>query len=171
MRSGPSSDARMGSDGKACTASVWIVTGKPADRIRRVTSPIGWITPVSLFAVITDTIAVRSVTADTTSPGSTLPEESTGTMTISCPRRPRNRADSRTAACSTAVVTTPPLRARAAPTTARLSDSVPPPVNTISSGRAAPIAAAILSRASSIAFFAMRAAAWIPDGFPNRSEW
>ena len=70
----------------------------------------------------------------------------------------RKRTELSTASCSTAEVTTP-LRfppARAAPFTARLSDSVPPPVNTISRGRH-PSSAATFSRASSNAFLAARA--------------
>ncbi len=77
--------------------------------------------------------------------------------------------------CSKAVVTTPSPRpaswaARAAPFTARLSASVPPPVRTISDG-SAPSATAICSRASSSAVLAARAAACAPDAFPNISDW
>ena len=73
--------------------------------------------------------------------------------------------------CSTALTTTPsrPSAARAAPSTARLSASVPPPVNTTSPG-SAPRADATTSRAPSSAVLAARAAPWMPDGFAKHSE-
>ena len=49
---------------------------------------------------------------------------------------------------------------------ARLLDSVPPEVNTISSG-CAPISAATCSRAVSTAAFAARPNGWSLDGFPK----
>ena len=51
---------------------------------------------------------------------------------------------------------------------ARLSASVPPPVNTTSLGLH-PSASATTSRASSIACFARRDTACDPDGLPKRS--
>ena len=51
---------------------------------------------------------------------------------------------------------------------ARLSASVPPPVNTIPPG-STPRQAAATSRASSMAARAARATACEPDGLPNRS--
>ncbi len=56
----------------------------------------------------------------------------------------------------------------AAPSTARLSASVPPPVNTTSPGPA-PSTSASTSRASSSTRRAARAAAWEPDGLPGSS--
>jgi len=57
----------------------------------------------------------------------------------------------------------------AAPFTARLSASLPLPVNTTSSGRA-PTNSATCSRASSSAVFAARDAPCAPDGLPGCSE-
>ena len=80
-----------------------------------------------------------------------------------------------TAWCSMAAHTSPPGSSRPedpdshAPVTARLSASVPPPVNT-TSPRSAPSRLAIWSRASSMATRARRDSAWPPDGLPNRPE-
>ena len=78
---------------------------------------------------------------------------------------------SRTASCSVATVTTPRrgMLLSEAPFKARLSDSVPPDVNTISRGPA-PMATAILSLASSRAFLARLDTSWTPDELPNTSS-
>ena len=73
------------------------------------------------------------------------------------------------AGCSTAEVTTCRRAAgmvAAVPRMARLLDSVPPEVNTISSGWA-PIRAATCSRAVSTAAFAARPKGWSLDGLPK----
>jgi hypothetical protein len=67
-----------------------------------------------------------------------------------------------------ALHSTGPGRAACTPRTARLSASVPPPVNTTSPGRH-PTVAATASRASSTTWRAARATRWAPDGFPKRS--
>ncbi len=95
-------------------------------------------------------------------PGETNPEPSTGSSAAVKPSNwASERADSRTASCSMALISTllrpgwRSRRANAMPLTARLSASVPPEVKMISPGRA-PKTAATRSRASSNA----RAARW-----------
>ena len=101
--------------------------------------------------------------------GSTRPAPSTGTTVSSHPWRASQRQVSMTDGCSTALVTTRRRgdlpRAAHAPWIARLFDSVPPLVKTISSG-AAPIKAAICARAASIRSRAARPGAYGADGFP-----
>ena len=63
----------------------------------------------------------------------------------------------------------PGAPARPAPNTARLSDSVPPLVNTTSPG-SAPISSATTSRASSMARRASRAMRWAPEGLAKRTS-
>ena len=63
----------------------------------------------------------------------------------------------------------PPGRAPATPLTARLSDSVPPEVNTISSG-VTPRKPAMLSRATSMPSRASRPKPWMLEALPKRSE-
>ena len=83
------------------------------------------------------------------------------------------RIGSSTAACSIAEHTAPMVspdlaRSASVPRTARLSDSVPPDVNTISVG-SAPSTCATRSRASSTATRASRAIRCEPEALPKRS--
>ena len=102
--------------------------------------------PISLFACITDTIAVSRVIA-----------AATGRSVAVQPRLASAFTVLRTASCSMLVVMMwrRPVAssASAAPRSARLSDSVPPLVNTISAG-SAPISCPIAVRASSSNAFA-----------------
>ena len=66
-------------------------------------------------------------------------------------------------------MTCPPGRAPATPLMARLSDSVPPEVKTISSGET-PRKRAMVSRAASIPSRASRPKPWMLDALPKRSE-
>ena len=168
MRSAPVSAMVTGSEQKACTASVWTSARGTADLTASAILRTGCRAPVSLLAAITDTTAVRSLIASSTSSGATTPVGPTGTTTAWRPIRATKRAAASTASCSTAVTTACPPRVgdNAAPPMARLSDSVPPLVNTTSRGRAAPTRAATRSRASSMAFLARRETAWTPEGLP-----
>ena len=107
-----------------------------------------------------------------TSSAATSPTRPTATRVTSKPSRSSERQGSRTAACSMDVVTMcrpRPHGARAAPRTARLSDSVAPDVKTISSAEA-PTSAATCARASSTARCASWPKPWLRlEGLPNRS--
>ncbi len=153
---------------------MWRTARGARSAITAATSVKGWMVPTSLLASITDTNAVRSSRAPARASRSTTPPASTGTIPTRKPSRSRRSTLWRTAWCSTAVVTTPSPRPRwraewAAPFTARLSASVPPPVKMISPGRT-PSAAATVSRASSMAVLAARAAACWPEGFPKMPD-
>ncbi len=123
---------QTGSLPNAWTASVW--NGTPAARHRAAISATGWITPTSLFTHITDTTAGRSASAPSSASRSTRPVGSTGSTTSRPPRcaygvgggEDRLVLDG---ALTTAHMAAPRARAaRAAPTTPRLSASVPPEV-------------------------------------------
>ena len=161
--------SRTESHGTPWIASVWSAACGAARCTRSAIAPSGWTMPVSLLTSITETTAVRASSAAAKASRSTTPS---APASIGRTRKPspssRAHAPS-TALCSIAVVTIPsaPFESRAAravPFTARLSLSVPPPVNTTSRG-SHPQARATASRASSSADFAARAAACIPDGF------
>ncbi len=171
-RSTPSAPGRTGIFPTAWTASVW--TTAPAACAAPAASGIRTFTaPVSLLARMSDTTAVFASSADASPSSSGSPSPSTGTSTGSKPSSARESPASRTAGCSAAEKTTrlrPGSRsraARAAPLTARVSDSVPPEVKTISSGRT-PRADATASRADSTAFLAARPGAWIEEGLAAR---
>ncbi len=134
-------------------------------------SDSGWVTPVSLLAVMTATLVTLDDSVRASASGSTTPYSSTGSSRMSRPALAAARADSRTAGCSTAEhrTTASPRSCRAAwagPSTARLADSVPPDVKTISPG-SRPRKAATSSRASSSRRRARWAAGWLPVGFPR----
>src|SRR5262245_9300218 len=129
--------------------------------------------PVSLLTSTTDTTAVPSSTASASRSRSTVPAGVAGTRAVRKPSCSSRLTAPSTALCSMPVVTTPlasprSRAAHAAPFTARLSPSLPPPVNTISCGRA-PHTLATTSRASSRAVFERRDAAWPPEGFAKDS--
>jgi hypothetical protein len=112
---------------------------------------MGWIAPISLFPSIRLTSAVSGRSAAATCAASTRPSAAGASSVSAQPSSASRRIGSSTAWCSAVqVMRCRPAAARAAPTTARLSDSVAPLVNTTSPGRA-PIAAATCSRASSTA--------------------
>ena len=175
MASRPLAAKSTGSCPKACTASEWI--GTPYARATAVSSVTGCTVPTSLFAHITVTIATdagsAAIAASNVS-GCTRPTPSTGSHSMTAPScSASHRAASITAWCSTALAR---MRLRAGsslrrcqyrPLTARLSDSVPPPVKRTSLGRA-PRAAASVSRASSTSRRAARPDACSDDGLPVR---
>ena len=140
----------------AWTASVNVVT--PRSRHADAISATGSIVPISLFASITQTRIVSSRSRSRTASGDSVPVASTGRNSISKPRPASHSAESSTAWCSILgrrMCLPLDSFAHAAPFTARLSASVPPPVNTTSSG-AEPIASASFSRASSTPLRASR---------------
>ena len=157
----------------ACTASV--CTGMPWTCAIRAVSTTGWTVPTSLLAHITDTSATesgsRSIEARSAS-RSRRPRSSTGSSSTSAPSCSASQCTaSRTAWCSTAVVRTRVrrgsscLRAQKIPLSARLSDSVPPEVNTTSPGRQLS-ARAMVSRDSSTTRRAARPDACSADALP-----
>ena len=100
------------------------------------------------------------------------PSASTGTMTTSKPSLSRTWQTPPTAGCSAAPITTrvPSSRiARTPPQIASATDSVPPDVNTSSSG-CAWIERATTSRASSMIRRAARPGPWMFSGSPNESR-
>ena len=126
----------------------------PRSRQSAPTSATGCSVPTSLFAAISETSTVSGRSAAAMSPAVDQPVARPRTRVTSKPSRSRLRHGSSTAGCSIAVVTMwRPLaaRARAAPRRARLSDSVAPEVNTISSGAAPTSAATARARASTAA--------------------
>ena len=104
-------------------------------------SAIGWMVPISLLACMTDTSAVSSVSAVAQRRRATrCRSASTGRSVVVQPRRASALRVLRTASCSMALAIRC-LRpvgssASATPRMAKLSPSVPPPVNTISDGSA-----------------------------------
>ena len=160
----------IGRNGAAWTASTWNATRRA--RQTELISEIGCIVPTSLLAAITLTSTVRSVMADSTASGSTKPCSSTARYVTSKPWRSSRAHSWRTALCSMALVMMCRPRADAAqatPLMARLSDSVPPLVNTISRGLA-PSSIATVSRASSSPWRARRPERWMLEGLPQCSE-
>ena len=124
---------------------------------------MSWIVPISLLANITETRTVLSVIALPICSTSIRPSGCTGTYVTSEPCRSRRLATSRPARCSMTVVTMwfPFSRyISATPLRARLIDSVPPDVNTISFGSRAPISAASWLRAVSTAASASHPKGW-----------
>ncbi len=128
--------------------------------------------PISLFTHITDATATSSRTMASNDARSTTPSEVMASRRSSAPSWAAVCTASSTALCSMGVVTTAVLpRSRAhrqAPSTARLSDSVPPDVKQISSAWA-PRQRATRSRASSRAARASRPQRCMLEGFPNRA--
>ena len=126
-----------------------------------------------MFAHITLTTPTPRRSASSSASPSTTPEALTAT-TISSPSRCATKcAAASTALCSTADTATRngPARSReasAAPTTARLSASVPPEVKITWFG-SAPSASAIVRLAASIPARAARPKRCGEEGFPNAS--
>ena len=100
-------------------------TAPRAHARRCASSAIGWMVPISLFACITDTIAVSSANASLSASGSTIPVLETGSSVIRQPLRASALNVTSTASCSIAVA----IRCRrpvgssasAAPRSAKLS--------------------------------------------------
>ena len=150
---------------------MWSTARGARDRTRAATSARGWMVPTSLFTSITDTTAVRSSNAASSRSRSMTPPGPTPIVATRNPSASSRCAAASTPLCSIAEVTTPSRppaarAARAAPFTARLSASVPPPVNTTSPG-AQPRIAAIDSRASSSAVLAAARPRDRPRGSPG----
>ena len=132
--------------------------------------------PISLLACITETIAVSRVMAAASAAGETMPVASTGSSVDVQPRFASAFTVLSTASCSMLLVMMWRLpvgalrssAASAAPRSARLSDSVPPLVNTISAG-SAPISWPIDVRASSRSAFARWPKWWTLDALPKSS--
>ena len=128
--------------------------------------------PISLLASITETSATSGPRARSSRAGSSRPSAPTGTRVSPEPPASSARAASSTEGCSNAETTIRrrPSRASASvPFSARLLASDPVAVNTISSG-AAPISAATLARASSIASRAASPRPCTDDALPKRSS-
>src|SRR3989441_9178659 len=145
----------------ACVASVWKRTPLALQSLP--IAATSWIVPISLLANITETRIVLSVIALTICSTSIRPSGCTGTYVTSEPCRSRRLATSRPARCSMTVVTMwfPFSRyISATPLRARLIDSVPPDVNTISFGSRAPISVASWLRAVSTAASASHPKGW-----------
>ena len=138
-------------------------------------SAIGMMVPTSLLAHITETSATSSWScrAARSAAGATEPSASTGSHVTSAPSCSTSHSTaSRTAWCSTAVVTirlrrgSASRRAQKMPLTARLSLSVPPAVKMTSDGRA-PSSSASVSRDSSIRRRAARPVPCSEDALPT----
>src|SRR5256712_9715685 len=145
----------------ACVASVW--KRMPLALQSLPMAAMSWIVPISLLANITETRTVLSVIALPICSTSIRPSGCTGTYVTSEPCRSRRLATSMPARCSMTVVTMwfPFSRyISATPLRARLIDSVPPDVNTISLGSGAPISAASWLRAVSTAASASHPKGW-----------
>jgi hypothetical protein len=94
-----------------------------------------WITPVSLFASMTDTIPVGSFNAAATSSRSTTPSRFTASLRSFQPLRASSCAGLATHGCSIALTAIcAGLRNPAAPLMNRLLASVPPETKTICDG-------------------------------------
>jgi hypothetical protein len=149
----------------ACTASLCTTArGAPARTIAAAAAT-GWMVPTSLLTAITDTTARSGWSAASSAARSRTPSGRTATVWP-----PTRSTGSSTAGCSMAEhsasgapvgVDRSVVAASTAPKMARLSDSVPPDVNTISSG-STPRVAATVSRDASIARRAARASRCAP---------
>ena len=173
--SAPLAAKSTGSCAAACTASVW--NGTPYSWATAASSLTGCTVPTSLFAHITLTSATCSgarASAARSASGRTAPSAPTTSQTASAPwDSSSQRTESRTAWCSTEVVSTrrraPSRRAQYRPLVARLFASVPPLVKTISLGLA-PNTSASCSLDSSTTRRARLPAACSDDGFPSRAS-
>src|SRR5437899_1836155 len=145
----------------ACVASAWMRMRLALQSLPM--AAMSWIVPISLLANITETRTVLSVIALPICSTSIRPSGCTGTYVTSEPCRSRRLATSRPARCSMTVVTMWFPFSRYISATrlrARLIDSVPPDVNTISFGSRAPISAASWLRAVSTAASASHPKGW-----------
>jgi len=111
----------------------------------------GWTTPVSLFASMTETIAVGVRNASSESARSITPFEPTFSLRTFHPERARSSAGFITQGCSIAeIAACVGFRQAAAPRMNKLLASVPPETNTTWEG-CTPTRLATCSRARSIA--------------------
>ena len=168
-RSTPSSFTSSGMCPKACTASVWNRIPLPASILP--ISAMGWMDPISLFAVITDTRTVSGRIAFSSSSSLTIPSSSTPTLVTSKPLLSRYLAVSSIAWCSIVdtMMCLPLFSLISAPETrAQLSDSVPPEVKNISEGSAFR-QAAICALAFLTAALGLLDMAWMLEGFAYSS--
>ncbi len=167
-RSTPSASTSKGIRPTDWAASQWKRT--PAARVMRASSSMGWTTPVSLLACITETSTVSGRSAARSRSGSSRPSRSTSRSVTSKPSRSSARSESSTALCSVRQETRwRPLARwnRATPFSARLSDSVAPLVKT-SSRAVAPTSRATSARAPSTASSARQPKAWLFEAaLPN----
>ncbi len=172
MRSIPSPEASSAVLPAAWTASVW--KSAPYLCARSAHSRTGIRTPVSLLAAMTDTTATVSSMAFSRLSRSSSPSPVTPARRRVQPSLSSCLAVSRTAGCSTCVVTIVLRPERAgAPRSAQLSLSVPPLVNTTEGVSplpgAAPISFATAPLASSTASMSELPKVWKLEGLPNRS--
>ena len=179
MVSSPEALKSTGRCPKAWTASEW--TGIPCARAAATISATGWTLPTSLLAhmtVIKATAAGSASISRCTASTGTTPSASTGSQTASAPSCFSSHSTvSSTAWCSTGEHRirrrrgSASCRAQYSPLTARLSASVPPEVKITSDGWA-PVAAAMVSRASSTTLRARRPEPCSDEGLPLRlSSW
>ena len=129
-------------------------------------SRIGWTTPVSLFAYITEAIRVFALIDFLNSSIFVIPSLSHETKLTLNPLLCTFSAEARTASCSICVVVSSAEGSLSIKGVfiIQLSASVPPLVNVISLG-AAPKQLAINSLDSSSMFLAFRDNAWPPEEF------
>ncbi len=160
----------------ACTASV--CSGTPTAWATAASAARSLTAPISLLAHMTLATAtsVPSPSASASASAVTAPVGSTSSQVTSAPSCSTSHSTlSRTAWCSAGLTTTrvrrgsPSRRAQNMPLTARLSLSVPPPVNSTSEGRA-PRAAASRSRDCSAVRRASRPLACSDDALPTRAS-
>ena len=158
----------------ACTASVCSTASGAFACTSSATSASGCTMPVSLFTSITETTAVRVSSADGERVEIDRPSGRAATVATRNPSAASRRSRAEHGLVLDAGRHDAVERRRrargpcAAPFTARLSASLPLPVNTTSPG-SAPHASATTSRAVSSAVFVTRDAPWLPEGFPGDS--
>ena len=166
-RSAPTCSMLNGSRPTICVASQW--NNAPIAQARSDISAIGFSTPVSLFAAMTDTSTTSESMIASRASRSTNPPFVTGMMSnLASPCSSSHRAVSRTEACSTAeirILDRPTRAPCTAPCNAKLLASVAPAVNKTFEGRP-PTKAATCSRASSTAAFWRRPKRCTDDAFP-----
>ena len=166
-RSAPTCSISNGIRPAICVASQW--NKAPTARTRSEISAIGFRTPVSLFAAMTDTSTTSVWMIASRAGRSTYPPVVTGMATsLASPCSSSQRAVSRTEACSTAEIRIRgrPIGApKTAPCNARLLASVAPAVNT-TFDRRPPTNADTCSRASSTEAFWRRPKRCTEDAFP-----
>jgi hypothetical protein len=169
-KSTPSCSTSSGSLPAACEASV--CSNTPLARQVFAMAAMSQVTPISLFASISDTSSVSGRSAARTASGSTRPVTSGSTSVTAKASFSSCLQVSSTDLCSVRELTMWPrswLARRAAcatPSSARLLASVAPEVKMISRG-AAPISAATCARAASTRSNAARPGSWVAEaGFP-----
>src|SRR3954470_8904691 len=179
--SAPLAPKSTGTCPTACTASV--CRGTPTACATSASAATSLTVPISLLAHMTLATATsppspsaspRAARPAGSASGPPRPVGSTGSQVMSAPScLPSHSTLSRTAWCSAGLTTirrrreSPCRRAQKSPLTARLSLSVPPPVNRTSDGRA-PSASASRSRDCSAARRAARPLACREDALPTR---